>query len=180
MSDKTDRIYEAVLVLRCQAGDPLAFEELVGRYQTRLRYFLRKMVHETDTADDLLQEVWCDVYRELPRLDDRGAFASWIYQITRRRALRELRKRRPRFAPLDENETIADDEPSFTDDDAEAVQIALDRLQPAHREVLLLRFVEQMSYEEIARVTGLALGTVRSRIHYAKHALRDELGKRLL
>lgn len=175
MSDNTDRIYESVLVLRCQAGDRDAFEEIVGRYQPRLRFFLEKMVRDSETADDLLQETWCDVYRKLPGLRDRGAVTSWIYQIARRRALQELRKRRLRFVPLEEPEAWADEEPSFTADDAEAVRNALDRLQPAHREVLLLRFVEQMSYEDIARVTGLALGTVRSRIHYAKHALRDEL-----
>lgn len=180
MNDKTDRIYEGVLLLRCQAGDQDAFEQLVGRYHARLRYFLQKMVHQTETADDLLQEVWCDVHRELPRLQDRSAFASWIYQIARRRALRVLRKRRLRFEPLDENHACPADEPEFTADDAEAVHAALDRLRPEHREVLLLRFVEQMSYEDIARVTGLPPGTVRSRIHYAKHALRDDLRKDLL
>ena len=173
MTDIAERVYRSVLVVRCQAGDRAAFEELLGLYQPRLRYFLARMVGDDHAADDLLQEVWFDVYRGVARLADPGAFPAWLYRIARRRALGQLRKGRQPVASLDGID-LADEgeDDDFSADDAERVHAALGLLAPEHREVLLLRFVEGMAYEDIARVTGCPLGTVRSRIHYAKRALR--------
>jgi RNA polymerase sigma-70 factor (ECF subfamily) len=178
MSDADDRLYDGLLVVRCQAGDRAAFAELVARYQPRLLYFLRKMLGGSAAADDLHQEVWLEVFRGLARLNDPYAFAAWVYRVARRRALRELRKVRPPPRPLDGVDPPArGDGDDFTADDARAVHAALDRLAAEHREVLLLRYVEGLSYDDIARVVGLPLGTVRSRIHYAKRALRGALGR---
>jgi RNA polymerase sigma-70 factor (ECF subfamily) len=179
MTDIAERVYRSVLVVRCQAGDRTAFEELVGLYQSRLRYFLARMVGDDHAADDLLQDVWLEVYRGVSRLADPGAFPTWLYQIARRRALVVLRNRRPPPAPLDGID-LADaegEDDDYSAEDAERVHAALGQLAPDHREVLLLRFVEGMAYEDIARVTGCPLGTVRSRIHYAKRALRRVMGE---
>jgi RNA polymerase sigma-70 factor, ECF subfamily len=168
-----DRLYERVLVVRAQAGDPAAFAELTRRYHPRLRYFLRKLAARPDAADDLLQDVWFDAYRGLPRLAEPGAFAPWLYRIARARVGRSLRGRRPAPDPLPDPAPAGPaDDPAFGPDEVEQVHAALDRLTPAHREVLVLRFVEDMSYEDIARATGCTPGTVRSRLHYAKRALR--------
>jgi RNA polymerase sigma-70 factor, ECF subfamily len=174
MTDIAERVYRSVLVVRCQAGDRAAFEELVGLYQARLRYFLARMVGDDHSTDDLLQDVWFDVYRGVVRLADPGAFPTWLYQIARRRALAARRKRRPPPSSLEAIEPVEakEEDDDFTAEDAERVHAALGQLGPDHREVLLLRFVEGMSYEDIAGVTGCQLGTVRSRIHYAKRALR--------
>jgi RNA polymerase sigma-70 factor (ECF subfamily) len=173
MTDIAERVYRSVLVVRCQAGDRAAFEELVELYQPRLHYFLARMVGDEHAADDLLQEVWFDVYRGVARLADPGAFPAWLYQIARHRALGELRKRRQPVSSLDGVDLAEEEEDDdFSAEDAERVHAALGMLVPEHREVLLLRFVEGMTYEDIARVTGCRLGTVRSRIHYAKRALR--------
>src|SRR6187402_3133800 len=89
-----DRLYERVLVLRCQTGDEAAFAEIVARYTPRLRLYLRQMLGgDAHTADDALQDVWLDVFRALGRLDDAGAFAAWLYRIARDRAYRILRRR---------------------------------------------------------------------------------------
>src|SRR5215472_4341227 len=104
MTETTDRLYERVLVLRCQAGDEAAFAEIVERYQPRLRYYLRKMLRDVQGAEDALQDVWLSVFRALPRLVDVGAFRAWLYRIARDRALREFRIRRPAPQPLDELE----------------------------------------------------------------------------
>jgi RNA polymerase sigma-70 factor, ECF subfamily len=174
MTDIAERVYRSVLVVRCQAGDRAAFEELVGLYQPGLRYFLTKMVGDEHAADDLLQEVWFDVYRGVARLADPGAFSAWLYRIARHRALGELRKRRQPPSSLAGIDLVAEEgvDDDFSAEDAERVYAALGQLAPEHREVLLLRFIEEMAYEDIARVTGSQLGTVRSRIHYAKRALR--------
>jgi RNA polymerase sigma-70 factor (ECF subfamily) len=177
MAGVPDRFEESLLVLRCQTGDAAAFEELVARYQPRLRYFLRKMLREDRDLDDLVQEIWFDVLRGLARLADPGAFAAWLYQIARHRVVRELRKRRQPLRSLDEVDVPVGDceESCFSTEDAEEVHAALDWLTPEHREVLLLRFVEGMTYEDIARVYDCPVGTVRSRLHYAKRALRQTI-----
>jgi RNA polymerase sigma-70 factor (ECF subfamily) len=180
MTDNAERLYERLVVLRCQAGDEAAFAELVERYQSRLRYYLRKMLFGVREPDDVLQEVWLDVFRAIPRLKDAGAFRAWLYRIARDHAFREFRKRRLNFQPLDQEELpveIGRDEDIFAAEDAARVHSALQKLAAAHREVLVLRFIEDMSYEETASVLGCQIGTVRSRLYYAKRALRGALEK---
>lgn len=175
MSNPVDRLHERVLVLRCQAGDEAAFEELVGKYSPRLRYYLRKMLRDGDRAEDVLQDVWLQVLRGLARLADPGAFPAWLYRIARDRVYRELRQRRRPLRLVEEMDFAAETGDDLRLEDAEYIHAALDRLAPEHREVLVLRFLEDMTYEDIAGVTGCPVGTVRSRIHYAKRALRSAL-----
>ncbi len=177
MTGPADWLHERLLVLRCQTGDPVAFEEFVLLYQPRLRYFLRAMLRGESDLEDHLQELWLDVYRGIGRLNQPSAFSAWLYRIASNRAFRVLRKRREPPRSLDDIDPPAkdDDESRWSAEDTEYLHAALDSLGPEHREVLLLRFIEEMSYEDIARVTGSPVGTVRSRLHYAKRALRDVL-----
>jgi RNA polymerase sigma-70 factor, ECF subfamily len=171
MTDQADQLYERLLVVRCQAGDEAAFAELVERYSARVRYFLRKLLGSADRVDDALQDVWLDVYRGLPSLAAAGAFRAWLYRIARDRAFGKLRRSRVEL-PLVGDEVASEAEEPFTAEDAERIHAALDQLPAEQREVLVLRFVEDMSYEEMARVVNCPVGTIRSRIHYAKQALR--------
>jgi RNA polymerase sigma-70 factor (ECF subfamily) len=174
MTDQLDRLYERVLVVRAQTGDPAAFAELIACYQPRLAYFLRKLVPER--ADDLLQDVWLDVFRHLPALADPAAFQAWVYRIARDRAFGHWRRAQREAEPLGDIDVPEDtDDEQFDAEDAARIHTALDRLSPEQREVLVLRFLESMSYDAMARVTGLPLGTVRSRLYYAKLALRTLL-----
>jgi RNA polymerase sigma-70 factor (ECF subfamily) len=175
MTDPAESLLVQVLVLRCQTGDASAFAELIGRYDRRVRYYLQKMLGERpDRVDDLCQELWLDVFRSIRRLREPRAFGTWLYRLARDRAWRDLRRTRPEATSETDAEEIADDaaDESFSAADAEEVHRALGELTPEHREVLLLRFVEDMSYEQIAAVVGCGVGTVRSRIHYGKRALR--------
>ncbi|MDP9172571.1 MAG: sigma-70 family RNA polymerase sigma factor [Planctomycetota bacterium] len=171
MTDLADRLNRRLLVIRCQVGDAAAFEELVGFFQPRLRGFLFKMVRGRQSVNDLAQDVWMDVFRDLGTLSNPEAFVPWFYRIARNRAFRALRRRPIMTEPI-EPDALADETIDFTAEEAGAVHAALDELIPEHREVLLLRFMEEMSYEEIAGVVGCAVGTVRSRIHNGKVALR--------
>jgi RNA polymerase sigma-70 factor (ECF subfamily) len=178
MASTPEQLYERVLVVRCQAGDESAFEELVVRYAPRLRYYLRKMLGDGGGPEDAAQDVWIAVFRGLPRLTDAGAFPAWLYRIARDRAYRQMRRSARAYRPLQEADLAEDgfaDEEVLSAEDAEAIHVALDTLAPEHREVLVLRFVEDMNYEAIAEVTGCPLGTVRSRLYYAKRALRQAL-----
>jgi RNA polymerase sigma-70 factor, ECF subfamily len=182
MSDALNQLYERMLVAHCQVGDAGAFAELVGRYQARLHYFLRRILGgRSESVDDLLQDVWLDVYRSLPKLVDPAAFPAWAYRIARNRAYSELRRETRRVtidttaeceAPADEPEEI------FSADEVRQVHECLDELTQEHREVLVLRFLEEMSYDDIADVVGCGVGTVRSRLHYAKKALRAAIDGR--
>lgn len=173
VTDASDRLFERLLILRCQARDAAAFEELVARYTPRLRYYLRKMLGDVQGAEDALQEVWLDAFRSITRLKEPAAFPAWVYRLARDRAFRTLRRRRVHL-PLEDFDLIDDaaDSEEFTAEDAALIHTALDALLPEHREALVLRFVERMTYDQIAGVVGCHLGTVRSRLHYAKRALR--------
>ena len=177
MPNEIDRLYERVLVLRCQTGDEAAFEELVARYNRHLHGYMTRMMGDGHRADDALQDAWLDVFRNLPRLLDAGAFRAWLFRIARNRVYRTLRKRRIDVDTTDPDDvsTASDNAPGSSEIDVEQVHRALDRLAPAHREVLVLRFLDGLSYEEIASVVGCPLGTVRSRIHNAKRTLRRTL-----
>jgi len=177
VKDTATQIYERLLILRCQAGDESALAELISRYSPGLRFFLGKMIGQADTADDLLQETWIDVYRKINRLQRPEAFTVWLYRIARDKAYGELRRPTSPRASLDENlaESIAAEEESFTAEEAASVRAALDELPVEQRDVLVLRFMEEMSYEQIAEVIARPVGTVRSRIYYAKLALRAKL-----
>jgi RNA polymerase sigma-70 factor (ECF subfamily) len=180
MTDQAEVIYERVLVVRAQAGDEAAFVELVERYSPRLRYFLKKLLASADSAEDALQDVWLDVFRHLPRLADPQALVAWLYRIARDRAFARLRKLHRGEQPLDETvlaDATATEENDFSPEDAARIHAALDTLPPEQREVLVLRFLEEMTYEQISGVVGCQLGTVRSRIHYGKQALRRALEK---
>jgi len=174
MGDEAERLYERVLVLRCQTGDEDAYRELVLRFGPRLRYFLLKLTVRTDRVDDLVQETWLDVLRQLPRLQDAGAFTAWLYRIAHGKAMLDGRRSGREVVVTGEVEDVVDEqsEPTFSPDDAVRIHAALDQLEPPHREVLMLRFLEEMSYEEIGQVVDCPVGTVRSRIHYAKTALK--------
>jgi RNA polymerase sigma-70 factor (ECF subfamily) len=174
VANSADRLYEGVLLLRCRAGDEAAFEELVGGYSPRLRYYLREMLRDVDRTEDVLQDVWLQVLRGLPKLADPGAFPAWLYRIARNRACRVLRERRP-LCSLEEMDPTEESDDDIRLEDAEYIHAALDELALEHREVLVLHFLEGMTYENIARVIGCPVGTVRSRIHYAKRALRCAL-----
>jgi RNA polymerase sigma-70 factor (ECF subfamily) len=177
MTDRADQLYECVLVLRCQTGDEAAFAELVARYSPRLRYFLRKMLDDVPAAEDALQDVWLDVYRGVGRLADPAALPAWLYRIARDRAWRMLRGKQRNSRPLMESDWIDVNDTTFPIEEAARVHAGLGALPPDQREVLVLRFLEELSYEDIARIVGCPVGTVRSRIHYAKGALRRALDK---
>jgi RNA polymerase sigma-70 factor, ECF subfamily len=173
VAEQLDKAYELTLVLRSQLGDETAFAELLGKYSPRLRFFVAKMLHERSAqTDDVLQDVWLSVFRALPKLNDASAFHAWLFRIARDRVSREFRRMRHEFALDDELVNDVPAEEREEDADLDLVREHLTLLSPPHREALALRFIEDLSYEEIARVTGSSVGTVRSRIHYAKRALR--------
>jgi RNA polymerase sigma-70 factor (ECF subfamily) len=177
-------IYEQTLVIRSQIGDEAAFQELLRIYSPRLHSFARKMLpaDTADRAEDLLQEIWVSIYRSLPTLLDVRKFRAWAFRIARDRIYTEFRRRKLIVESLDEidSDELCEPEATSGNVDPEELHRCLSALTSGHREVLLLRFFEDMNYDEIARVTGNSIGTVRSRIHYAKRALRRAVENAIL
>jgi RNA polymerase sigma-70 factor (ECF subfamily) len=169
------RLY--LLVLRCQAGDAAAFDRLMREFGERTLAHLRGIVG--DDADDVQQEVWFTVYRQLSGLSNPRAFRTWLFQTTRHRAIDFLRARKRERELADEaaremDLTVAPvNEPS--DLDVSSLGAALNTLIPIHREVLVLRYQEDMGYGDIAIVVGCSIGTIRSRLHAAKRRLQEAL-----
>jgi RNA polymerase sigma-70 factor, ECF subfamily len=181
MTDVAEKLHEQLLVVRCQTGDEVAFEELVARFHPRLQYYLRRILPREDQVEDVLQEVWLAAFRALPRLSDPAAVVAWLYRIARNKSSVQWRRQEPSHS-LDASEVVDEScrNNDFDREDAQEIHAALDQLTPEHREILTLRFLEDMTYEQIAEVTGCPLGTVRSRLYYAKSALRQTIEQRRL
>jgi RNA polymerase sigma-70 factor (ECF subfamily) len=165
------QLAEQVLITRCQLRDRQALAELIERYERPIRYFIRRLVDNADLADELFQDTWLTVIRKIDTLANPEKFATWLYQIARNRVYEEFRRKK-RVVELDESleapDDVEDEVVSF--DDAAKLHRCLGELKPLQKEVLMLRFIEQ-----IAEVLGCNIGTVRSRIHHAKQALREKL-----
>jgi RNA polymerase sigma-70 factor (ECF subfamily) len=169
---------DQILVLRFQAGDETAFERLFELHGGPLKYYLRRLLESEDRADDAAQTTWLLVLRNIRKLRQLGAFRSWLFSIARNEALKRLKAAKRDLLllarDLDAGE-VSSDEPEFGAEDAHLLHKAMDRIHPIHREVLVLRYIEEMSYEQIAVVVACNIGTVRSRMHNAKRAVRKLL-----
>jgi RNA polymerase sigma-70 factor (ECF subfamily) len=179
LSDELDYVYERLLVVRAQARDHDAFQELVERYERRLLYYIRRLLGDGHESSDVLQEVWLRVYLRLASLQSPEAFRVWLYKITHDQAVSHLRRRPKAALPSVDDAVVMADADPWNElevlENAEFVHQTLERLSPPHREVLTLRFLEGMDLAEIAEVVGCDVGTVKSRLHYAKSSFRAHM-----
>ena len=178
MDHSTARTRDELLALRCQRGEAAAFGELIAEFERPLLYYLRKVLGDEDRAYDALQELWLKVVRTIRQLVEPAALRVWLYRAAHGVAVDQIRRRQVRQAAEQEHALAVDaagPEPEFSAIDAQAIHRALDELEPREREVLVLFFLESMSLEEIADVIGRPVGTVKSRLYYAKRALYDVL-----
>jgi RNA polymerase sigma-70 factor (ECF subfamily) len=172
-----ERIQFEWLALRCQAGDPAAFEDLIAVMERPLIFYAASLTGNQDAAPDVLQDVWLKVVRGIHSLKDPGALKPWLYAITHGVAVDRIRRdyRRDKAEQAQLDDAFSIDEPSFAEEDATAIRDALSRLGVKHREVLVLHFLQDLSIQEIAKVVGCSEGTVKSRIHYAKRQMKQIL-----
>jgi RNA polymerase sigma-70 factor (ECF subfamily) len=183
----------ARLATAAAGGSAEAFRRIVERHQDSVYRLVVRMVRDPALAEDIAQETFLKAYRALPGYDPRWKLSSWLLKIAHNATIDHLRRQRLDTTPLElgpEAETgspierLADD--SVVDAErqlrgralARDLQAALATLDPAYRELLLLRFQEGMAYQEIAEVTGLPLGTVKVRLHRGRKRLADLLAAR--
>jgi RNA polymerase sigma-70 factor, ECF subfamily len=173
-----DFILCELLVLRYRRGDRDAGRQIVELLQRPLLYFLRRLVDSESDAWDLLQETFASVFASLHKLRDTRLLPAFAYRTARNHALMQRRRKHPQslgeeYEP--QAPACGDDDSAFDAEDAQRIHAAMDKLSLPHREVLALYFLQDLSIEQTAEVLGVSSGTVKSRLHYAKRALRAKL-----
>ncbi|MBK1834062.1 RNA polymerase sigma factor [Roseibacillus ishigakijimensis] len=192
-----DAISDLDLVARCQGGDSRAFADLVARHRGRVYAMIQNMVKNEADAWDLSQEVFVKVWKALPRFEARAKFTTWLYRIVHNVVYDWMRKRKLESAGefddqlMKESQIAAGARTTPTQEAAPdqalrneelrgRIEEALAKLSPEHQEVILLREVQGLDYKEIAEVMEISLGTVMSRLFYARKKLQgflsDETG----
>ena len=184
---------EERLLRRSRDGDTEAYGRLVRSYQDLVFGLVSRMVRDTELAEELTQDAFVKAYQHLARFDRKYRFSTWIYSIASNTAIDHLRRKRISTVSLDEPMRFDDSEvarepegPARTAEEIhegremlELVEDAIGRLPESYRELLLLRHPGNRSYEEIANMTKLPLGTVKNRIFRARAKLREILGDAL-
>ena len=169
-------------IAEARAGESEAWNALFARYQMPLYVYVVELVHNEQTALDIVQETFINAVRYLDRLQDDAKFGSWLFSIAHQKVIQHWRKRRP-AEPFDDKIAELPGEESDPRDwliqkeQEEEFMSLINRLSEEHRSVLLLHFLEDFSLEQIAEITETAIGTVKSRMHYAKNALRKLMRK---
>ena len=179
------------LVARAQGGDKAAYEVLVKRHYQKVYHQAMTILRNETDALDLAQEVFVKAWLALARFDGKSAFTTWIYRITHNLGIDKIRKNR-RYTHVNFDEMIPSEEmdapveiplvePARQGEALDRGELrtridqALAQLSPEHREALVLREFEELDYREIARVQGCSVGTVMSRLFYARKNLKKFL-----
>ncbi len=166
------------------SGDTEAFGSLVSKYQNRLYNSMVHFLRDEAEAEDVVQESFVLSFTRLASFRGSSSFYTWLYRIAFNTAISRRRRRRPRVSverDLGEAGTAMDDsgpQPGDrldADERAGQLHAALNRLNEQHRMILVLREMDELSYEEISEILDLPIGTVRSRLHRARSQLKDEL-----
>lgn len=177
------------LVAAVLAGDRDRFGDLVERYQGRLVNYLFRLLRNLDEAHELAQEVFLKVYQALDRYDPRYRFSTWLFRVAQNAAIDQIRRRRLKLVPIHRQEE-GDEEGRDWDlpgpergpyrhlrnrERGEAIQRAIDGLPWEYRELIVLRHYGELSYEEIAGVKGMPLGTVKNKLFRGRQMLKEKL-----
>lgn len=174
----TVRAPDAELIAAAAAGNLSAFSELVRLHRERVLRTAAGIVGSTDEAEDVAQLVFIRVWERLNDYDPSGSFVSWLYRITVNMSIDAVRRRR-RQVPLDEDQperaVEGPERQMLAADERRRVRAAIDRLPDKTRAALILREYEQLSYSEIAAALRIPIGTVMSRLNYARRAVASIL-----
>ncbi|MEL7061695.1 MAG: sigma-70 family RNA polymerase sigma factor [Acidobacteriota bacterium] len=175
---------DADLAERHRLGDPQAFDELYASHAAMVYNLAFRLSGRHEQAEDLSQEVFLRIHRHLHRFDGRSSLKTWIYRVTLNHCRSKLGRKRWPTRPLrEESEDGVElierrrgpEERALAEDAARRVQRALDEVPPVFREAVVLRDLEGLTYEEIAEILQIRLGTVRSRIARGRERLRQRL-----
>ena len=181
------------LVQRCLSGDVEAFSEVVRRYQRPVFGLIMRMLSDQGRAEEITQDVFVRSYTKLASFDQQRKFSSWLFRIAHNAAIDELRKRRVHLLPLEtkddddgvdllqvlsDRKQVSPERRATGSALREDIEEVIEQLRPDYAEVMVLRFVEDFSYEEISEVMGIPLGTVKTYIHRARQQTAKKIAAR--
>jgi RNA polymerase sigma-70 factor (ECF subfamily) len=177
---------EAELIAGCRAGNSKALAELVKRYQAAVLRVCVSLIGNRD-VEDLVQDIFIKILRRIQTFEGRSSLFTWIYEITVNHCRDELRRRKRRrwfslhALPQETIEQIATDEDSVSDLEAgelrRHLRHELNKLPPKYRELIVLRDLEGLGYEEIAQISGIEVKLVKSRLYQARQILAEKMKK---
>ncbi len=197
MSIKAQEVaLDRLLVDRFKNGDKSAFDEMVSRYWGRIYSMVNQLLRNPQDAEEVTQDAFIRAHRGLSSFRGESAFSTWLYQIAtnlaRNRYWYWWRRRRDKSVSLDmpissdSETTLAEiipaevetpDDITVTREFVNRIGLGMERLSGKHREILILRNIKNLSYDEIAAILGISVGTVKSRIARARESLRAKLGE---
>jgi RNA polymerase sigma-70 factor (ECF subfamily) len=182
---------DALLVERIQSGEAERFDDLILKYRERIWSVLYHMTSNREDAADLAQDTFLKAFQSINRFQGQSSFFTWIYRIAVNTALNHLQKNKiRRFFSLEKIRDVetatdllfqladtgtASDRAAYLAELQQKLNEAMQKLSIKHRTVVTLFEIDGLSHEEIAEITGTSVGTVRSRLHYAKQLLQSEL-----
>lgn len=180
---------DEALVASILQGKRELYADLLKRYQGRLANYLFRMLRNEEDAHDLAQEVFFKVYGALDRFDDRYRFSTWLFRVAQNAAIDRIRKRRLKLVSLNRPETGSGDggewempgnerspyEDARNVERSRAIREAIDGLPPEYRELIMLRHYAELSYDEIATMKEMPLGTVKNKLFRGRQMLKGVL-----
>lgn len=184
---------EARLARMALKGDQRAFEELVDLYQNKLYHMAYRMLGGRQEAEDAVQETFLRVFRNLDRYDENMKFSTWIYRITTNLCIDKLRKRKPTYSldaeagdheGLDGYSMLPSDErtpesEAVLSETQQIIRNAIEHLPAKYKSVMVLRYLEDLSLQEIGDVLGMPVTTIKTRVHRGREFLRKRLERQL-
>jgi len=171
---------DEALIERIAAGDKLAMQVLFARHQVRVYRFVLRLVRDQSVAEELVGEVFLDVWRQAGRFEARSTASTWLLAIARYKALSALRRRTDQELDDDKAATIEDpgDSPEVAvlkKNKGDVLRYCLTALTPEHREIIDLVYYHEKSVEEVAQIVGIGENTVKTRMFYARKRLSELL-----
>ncbi|MCZ6680763.1 MAG: sigma-70 family RNA polymerase sigma factor [Candidatus Poribacteria bacterium] len=175
---------EQDLVRRCQSGDAHALEQIVRQYQNQVYNLAYGMLGNPEDAQDLTQDVFLTVWNKIRQFKFKSRFSTWLYRVATNLCINEKnRQRRRQTSPMEMDDsqawipidTVTPEREVLLAEQQEILQSALAQLKDKHRTILVLREMEDLSYDELSEVLGCSVGRVKSRLHEARIALRKVL-----
>ena len=193
-AEEESALEDGEIVRRILDGEEELFEVLVRRYQARVLSHVARMIGSRDDAMDLSQEILVKVFQALDRYNPEYKFSTWLFRIAGNAAIDHLRKRRPRTVPLENADPRGDSKVSSPEyksseldpyallrnaERGDAIASAIESLPAEFKELIALRHFTGLSYEEIAEVKAMPLGTVKNKLFRARAVLKERLAGEL-
>ena len=172
-----DRKHDELLAIRCQLGEPAAFDALIERWHGPLWKYLRRLTGDDDAAAEAVQDVWLRILRGIARLRDGSRLRPWLFGIARRVAMDRLREKYAEPSLLSTDDVDLEGAAGASDLEEELVLLheEVSRLPVAERDVVSFFYLQELTLTEIAEVVGIPVGTVKSRLFRARNLLRTQL-----